>query len=839
MNLPWLGGRDTRLAIRYLDDAIALSDTQAWSYFLLPEVTYEFLDSTRRVALAEQLTLALAGLVRGSEPVDIHLRVAYREYDPYSWARRLDRSVSEQMRAPGFIPYVAAQTRFLSDAGHTQRLVLLGVCLGTRGTRDGGASVLGQLGNALTAVQNSLGLGDDTVSDDEIRSWTAKAGVVARALATSPVAAIPAPAALLAWVIRHSMYPALADPDSTSSPAQPWGRGSLEALVDGEVVNSRRYLRIDQDYGTGYVATLGLSRFPDTMHFPDTEPWMHYSSLLPFPVEISCRASLVPPRKVVADVRKQSAYVRDMANHMAGAGADAPLAVLEQLDTASALEYAIGKEQLPFAYARTRLMVTASSAEELTDRVHQTIDHYRELGIDATWPTGDQLELLRESMPADRVRVGAYHQRHDLRTLAGGMPTAGASVADGQGFAIGETTSRIRTPVHLDLHAAPANNLPSGLAVIGAPGGGKTHSALFLAYQAVMRGAWTVYIDPKADAVSMARLPELGPTRVLDLAHGQPGMLDPFALADSVTQAKMLAIETIHLLLGARVTEHREDALLAAVDKVASEPQPNLGKIVETLLADGDDAARNLGRVLRTISDLPFARLCFAPAHADLTVHDNRLTVITLLGLNLPAVDTPREDYSYEERLSVALLYLVTRMARRLLLNLDTSHPKAIFIDEAWALTATPQGRKLIPEVARMGRSHNTALVLVSQNADDLLEQSVTNCLSGVLAFRSNQADEIESVLKLLGMPDTSAHARAVRELNNGECLMRDMYGRFGRVQIMLGDERLSAVFDTNPTTRGAWADDPEIAASLTAATTGPAMRLPTRPAATLVGQPQ
>lgn len=38
-----------------------------------------------------------------------------------------------------------------------------------------------------------------------------------------------------------------------------------------------------------------------------------------------------------------------------------------------------------------------------------------------------------------------------------------------------------------------------------------------------------------------------------------------------------------------------------------------------------------------------------------------------------------------------------------------------------------------------MGRSRNTALVLVSQNAGDLLNEQVTNCLSSVFAFRSTE----------------------------------------------------------------------------------------------------
>ena len=106
------------------------------------------------------------------------------------------------------------------------------------------------------------------------------------------------------------------------------------------------------------------------------------------------------------------------------------------------------------------------------------------------------------------------------------------------------------------------------------------------------------------------------------------------------------------------------------------------------------------------------------------------LTVVTLLGLSLPSAEMPEEAYSYENRLAVGVLYLLTSFTRQLMLSSNKRHPKAIVIDEAWAITSTPQGAKIVPEVARMGRSHNTALVLVSQNAGDLLHDGITNSIS-------------------------------------------------------------------------------------------------------------
>ena len=148
----------------------------------------------------------------------------------------------------------------------------------------------------------------------------------------------------------------------------------------------------------------------------------------------------------------------------------------------------------------------------------------------------------------------------------------------------------------------------------------------------------------------------------------------------------------------------------------------------------------------------------------------------------------------------VALLYLVSQFARRLMNGLDRRLPKAIFLDEAWAVTSTPEGAKLVPEVSRMGRSRNTALILVSQNAGDLLNEQVTNCLSSVFAFRSSERSEVENVMSLLGIEPTEDHLAVLRNLGNGECLFRDLDGRAGRIGVDLVSDNLLRWLDTNPT---------------------------------------
>jgi hypothetical protein len=240
--------------------------------------------------------------------------------------------------------------------------------------------------------------------------------------------------------------------------------------------------------------------------------------------------------------------------------------------------------------------------------------------------------------------------------------------------------------------------------------------------------------------------------------------------------------------------------MIQAVGAVAQGEQPSLGKVVAHLEKSSDPASMNLGAVLGSMAEMRLAKLCFAPSGGQGIDAAGWTTVFTLAGLTLPDVGVKRDDFSYEQRLSVALLYLVSQFARRLLNGMDRRLPKAIFLDEAWAITSTPQGAKLIPEVSRMGRSRNTALILVSQNAGDLLNEQVTNCISGVFAFRSSERMEVANVMALLGVEPSEEHKAALRALGNGECIFRDLDGRAGRVGVDLISDELRRRLDTNPT---------------------------------------
>jgi len=78
----------SRVAVRYFDDRILLTESHAWAYYRVPTVSYEFTTPAEREALATNITVALAA-IRMTD-AEVHLRIGHRSYPAAEWATKLD-----------------------------------------------------------------------------------------------------------------------------------------------------------------------------------------------------------------------------------------------------------------------------------------------------------------------------------------------------------------------------------------------------------------------------------------------------------------------------------------------------------------------------------------------------------------------------------------------------------------------------------------------------------------------------------------------------------------------------------------------------------------------------
>ncbi|MFF3328773.1 ATP-binding protein [Streptomyces sp. NPDC002888] len=342
-------------------------------------------------------------------------------------------------------------------------------------------------------------------------------------------------------------------------------------------------------------------------------------------------------------------------------------------------------------------------------------------------------------------------------------------------------------------------------------------------------------------------------TEVVDLLKGQAGVLDPWVIARDVPAGRLLAESMLRGFLGdedyqrvrlpvieamATVIGRYNSAIRQAVeqghtarDAELAVPRPTLWQVVDEVVAAYDHAVASGDReaqkdlklaqmLLTELRTLPYARLSFAEHPQPLSSMRKRRTVITLRGFQSPAASDPR-NWNPAERLAATALMAVVELGSQMLdvgyeKNPVTGEvglrPKALFVDEAYVVTATESGRDLMRRALKQGRSYLAVTVLITQQAIDLVQIEDSEARSGganqihtVFAFKQKSAQEASLVAPLLGRPENDPKViAALQELRTGVCLQRDADKRVGTVAVDLVFQEILAATDTNGTTRPA-----------------------------------
>ncbi|WP_368396442.1 ATP-binding protein [Streptomyces sclerotialus] len=340
-------------------------------------------------------------------------------------------------------------------------------------------------------------------------------------------------------------------------------------------------------------------------------------------------------------------------------------------------------------------------------------------------------------------------------------------------------------------------------------------------------------------------------TEVVDLLKGQAGVLDPWVIARDVASGRLLAESMLRGFLGdedyqrvrlpvieamATVVGWYNSAVRQAVeqgynprDAERQVPRPTLWQVVDEVVrayeravaADDREAIKDLKlaqMLLTELRTLPYARLAFAEKPMPLSNMRKRRTVITLRGYQSPAASDPR-NWNPAERLAATALMGVVELGSQMLdvgyeKNPVTGEvglrPKSLFVDEAYVVTATDSGRDLIRRALKQGRSYLAVIVLITQQAIDLVQIEDSEARSGganqihtVFAFKQKSAQEAALVAPLLGRSEEDPKViGALQELRTGVCLQRDVDKRVGTVAVDLVFKEILAATDTNGTTR-------------------------------------
>lgn len=391
-----------------------------------------------------------------------------------------------------------------------------------------------------------------------------------------------------------------------------------------------------------------------------------------------------------------------------------------------------------------------------------------------------------------------YTQQVTVEQFGAMVATATRAVGSERGPYLGYTPTGTPLPVRFDPTQAPRENRASAALLIGTLGSGKTVAAQAIEYAAERRGSLIVDFDPKPDH-GWERLPELtGRLRVLELsgASEQQGRLDPLQIGLADLREELACSYLLELLPGS--SGRWEHAVSLAVKETAQDPDAGLAAVVDRLLSSERSGAREAGEALDVVRDFGLARLGFATATPAMTERVAPVTTIRMPGLSLPQPGAARESYTRAERVSVATLSLVAAYALALITSDRTRH-KIIALDEIWFLLASPQGRQVIHRLVRLGRAYNATLLLGTQLIADLGD--LAELIGVVFVFGQDSPAAAAAALSFIGLDPTPELTGRVCEFGSGRCLMRDLHGRVGEVQIDLVYPHLLQAFTTTPST--------------------------------------
>ena len=575
------------------------------------------------------------------------------------------------------------------------------------------------------------------------------------------------------------------------------------------IEESQRYLRLEHEDKESYVSYFTVNAIVGELDFPSSEIFYFQQQQFTFPVDTSMNVEIVENRKALTTVRNKKKELKDLDNHAYQAGSETSSNVVDALDSVDELETDLDQTKESMYKLSYVIRVSASDLDELKRRCDEVKDFYDDLNVKLVRPAGDMLGLHSEFLPASKRYINDYVQYVKSDFLAGLGFGATQQLGETTGIYMGYSVDTGRN-VYLQpslasqgIKGTVTNALAS--AFVGSLGGGKSFCNNLLAYYSVLFGGQAVILDPKSERGNWKEtLPEIAhEINIVNLTSDKDnaGLLDPFVIMKNVKDAESLAIDILTFLTGISSRDGEKFPVLRkAVRSVTQSDSRGLLHVIDELRREDTPISRNIADHIDSFTDYDFAHLLFSDGTVENAISlDNQLNIIQVADLVLPDKDTTFEQYTTIELLSVSMLIVISTFALDFI-HSDRSIFKIVDLDEAWAFLNVAQGETLSNKLVRAGRAMQAGVYFVTQSAYDVSKESLKNNIGLKFAFRSTDINEIKQTLEFFGIDkDDENNQKRLRDLENGQCLLQDLYGRVGVVQIHPVFEELLHAFDTRP----------------------------------------
>ena len=313
-------------------------------------------------------------------------------------------------------------------------------------------------------------------------------------------------------------------------------------------------------------------------------------------------------------------------------------------------------------------------------------------------------------------------------------------------------------------------------------------------------------LDLKGDAAGVSAVAaEYGvPTALIEITAQFSGAADLLRVLP-VDDALLQAPSQLMLLLPPHLRGAAEAPVMAATRAEIQSPDPSSWGVIQRLCAADSETTRTVGFALRDLVETGLGSVVAGPPSglSSLTTNPG-LWVVQMPGLTLPSPESAPESWSPIERVGMACLrgclaWMVRTTGRREF----RGRSKVVIVPEVHLLTKTPDGASFLDYIARVGRALGASLVLDTQDPASILKlPGLVEQITTLFAFSLRSREQVDSLLELLGRPQTAPYQTLVRGINtaangksirHGHCIMRDRWDEVATVQIDIPSQQRSS----------------------------------------------
>ncbi|TLG77343.1 ATP-binding protein [Culicoidibacter larvae] len=599
----------------------------------------------------------------------------------------------------------------------------------------------------------------------------------------------------------------------------------------GQVSLESRYLRVAQDEKEvihAYFVVSSMEFENNGMNFD----YIYATQDLSVPVDLSIHIDTLTNEVAQKEALEKRRNLEGQAMHQAEAEAyvnpDLSKRINQMIDVED--EFKNSKEK-PMLKASIVYGVVADTIEEIQIIEKELKERLRGYRIILTRPIADQADLMASFIPGAAPYIAPdYIRMMEPEAISSGVFGATDSIGSHMGFLLGVAGSQGRF-VFFDPSQGPkadpdnptATSSPS-VSITGIPGSGKSVTANLIGIWSAIFFGKSIFTDPKFDRRAWAEelglflppdLRELFMSEVYirELGKGgdDAGILDPFITQNDMDRARMMALEVLSYLLRLGVDDFGYTMLSEACSFTKHIPAPTLNSIPDILnnwhswqfkqreaipSAEEIQIASNLARRISSCKDHAISNIFFANPDAlpDPLRFDYSINVVAVNKLQLPDVNLDRSDYTIGHQLSTVVLMCLTAAVEAFITEYPSEF-KFIGNDETWAISSTPQGRRMVDSLQLLGRSMNAAIYPISQKYEHIPNTEVIGAKFAGLA----RGEEATRIIEYFGLEPSEYLESQIASFEPGEMLFQDIYERIGTMQVLAIFIELEWALNTSP----------------------------------------